>query len=193
MFLLEVHLGRFVGDALEEAAETAHGGEVEGIAGFAQAVVVDQYHRLGFLDDCLVDPCGGVLPAVACADVGEVFAGDAEGVGVEQHGAVLDGVLVEQGEESAIDVVLTGIAVALERQRVVFVYVDVLDHHGVEQASNVFSLVHVVGATEVALDVGVDAQHVLHLQGGYGCDEVLKGQARIAVGDSLKIWLVSLG
>ena len=94
-------------DALEEAAKAAHGGEMEGFAGFVECVVVYQQECLRFLYDGFVNPRGCVLFAVTDADEGEVFAGDAQCLGVVADGTVLDGVFVEKREETAIDIILT--------------------------------------------------------------------------------------
>ncbi len=175
-------LGGHVGDALEVAAEAAHVGEVERLAGFPERVVVHEDQCLGFLDDCLVDPCRCVLLAVAGADEGEVLAGDAELVGIVLHVPVLHGLLVEHGEELAIDVVLTGIAVTLEGNRVVVVYVDVLDHEGVEHGVDVCLAQLVVAAVQLGLDFLVDLEHVgEHLLGHRGV-EVTQGETGVAVG-----------
>ena len=177
-------LGRDACHALEVAAEAAHGGEVERLAGLPEGVVVHEEHRLGFLHHRLVNPARCVLLAVAGADEGEVLAGDAELMGVVLHGSLLDGVLVEQGKELAIDLVLTGTAVALEGYGVVLVYVDALDHHGVEQGVDVGVAHLIVVALQVALDVDVELAQVGKLLVGHGGDEVTEGETGAAVGDA---------
>ena len=58
------------------------------------------------LDDCLIYPCRSILLTVTCADVGEIFAGDAKGFSVKSDGAVFYCMFVEQREKTAIDIVL---------------------------------------------------------------------------------------
>ena len=127
--------------------------------------MVDKYECLCFLSDCFINPCGCILLAVTCADKGQVFAGNAQCVGIILHGAVLDGVFVEKCEELAIHVVLTGVAVALEWYGFIGKYVHIFDFQRIENALDVNRLILVCWSQEVALDVIVDVKHVAHLLG----------------------------
>ena len=42
-------------------------------------------------------------------------------------------------------------------------YINVLDHHAIEQTTDKFRLVFVVRTTQITLNVSVDAEHILHL------------------------------
>src|SRR5574344_1405476 len=161
--LFDIVFWGFASDTLEEATETADGWEVENTANLSERGAMCYHQGFCLLYHGSVNPGGCVLLAVAHTHKGEVLVRYAKLLGIILYRTFFYRMLVEQGKEFNIHIILTRRTVSLKWNWRISMDADVFDNEGIHQATYIGKLELIGGQKDVSLDVDVDLKHCGHL------------------------------